>query len=143
MWEIELENPNLEELCYYFTEQSFALYELQIRMWHKIGSYLKIHPEQIKPFAKRTHKHLSEVQTAVAFAEKYPNIEDFPGDKATTWAKVKEMFALKETRKRRPIVKILKERQERHKKRLEETQDSLAKAEIVGRIKEDEELAKE
>jgi len=40
----------------------------------------------------------------------YPNFEDFPFDKATTWSSIKKQLGTEEKRTRKPLKQIIKER---------------------------------
>lgn len=133
------EISTLEDLTDYYVEQSTSIRELQLRMWFEIGKFLDSKSEEeIKEFSKMIKKHISEVETAIKFFEKYQNFENFPFDKATTWASVKKEFGTAEKRERKALEKIVKERLQKH---IIEGIEGSDEAKI--RANEDEEIIKE
>jgi len=84
-------------------------------MWFEIGKFLDSKSEEeIKEFSKMIKKHLSEVETAIKFFEKYQNFENVPFTKATTWASVKKEFGTSEIRNRKSFKQVVKERLEKN-----------------------------
>ena len=109
------EISTLEDLTDYYVEQSTSIRELQLRMWFEIGKFLDSKSEEeIKEFSKMIKKHLSEVETAIKFFEKYQNFENFPFDKSTTWASVKKELGTSEIRNRKSFKQVVKERLEKN-----------------------------
>ena len=107
------EISTLEDLTDYYVEQSTSIRELQLRMWFEIGKFLDSKSEEeIKEFSKMIKKHLSEVETAIKFFEKYQNFENFPFDKSTSWQAIKKILGTYEKRERKTLKEIVKKRYE-------------------------------
>jgi hypothetical protein len=113
----EVKAPELpEEVPDFYVEQSSAIRELELKMWHKIGWVLSeikgLESDAIKdlePYAKEMKKHISELQAAVAFFKKYPDFNSIPLDKASSWSKIKKNLGTQEEIKEKLTIKKVKE----------------------------------
>lgn len=104
-----------DDILDFYIEASFAIRESELKMWHTIGKMLSKRDDNIrKQTAKLLKKHSSEIETAIKFYEKYPNFEDFPFDKATSWTSVKEQFGTREKRERKTLKEVVKQRYEKN-----------------------------
>lgn len=124
-----------EEAPDYYVEQSTAIRELEIKMWHNIGKTLA-EIDNLEPFAKEMKKHVSELKTAVELFKKYPDFESIPFNKSTTWSKIKKEFGFIEQRPRKSLKKLIEERKISYENYLKTTTDSFT----MGKLAEDVEL---
>lgn len=131
-----------DDVLDYYTEASFAIREAELKMWHTIGTILSDQDEKTRrQVAKLIKKHLSEVETAIKFYEKYPDFEAFPFTKATTWSSLKKELGTKEKRQRKTLKEIVSKRYERNisegrHERAEEDKD------ILNEVEADDEIQK-
>lgn len=120
-----------DDILDFYTEASFAIRESELKMWHTIGKMLSKRDDNVrKQIAKLLKKHISEIETAIKFYEKYPNFEDFQFDKATTWTLLKSKLGTQEKRRRESLKEIVNKRYEKNiiegkSERAEEDRDIL------------------
>jgi len=127
-----------EEAPDYYVEQSTAIRELEIKMWHNIGKTLA-EVDNLEPYAKEMKKHVSELKAAVEFFKKYPDFDSIPFDKASSWGKIKKDLGLSEKRERKSLKAIINEKLLKNQKEFELTGDVY----IKGKLDEDKELLNE
>lgn len=136
MSDYEIEYPeDPEEIVDYYVEQSFALRELEILMWHNIGEVLS-NVQNLESYAKEMKRPITELKAAIEFYKKYPKVNSIPLNKASSWRKIKKEFMPLEKSQKKGLKKILSERLEKNKTEFERTGDLY----IKGRLDEDKEL---
>lgn len=90
----------LEECKNIYTELSYNSRFTRIAMFHLIGRTVienDLNPKKSDNFAIALGIKPIDLTTAIVFAGRYPNLDDFPHDKTISWSQVRDI--LNETEK--------------------------------------------
>ena len=83
-----------EEIKDSYTEISLSARWIRVMMWHYIGSLLleneKAASGKLQKLSDATNIALDDLEYAIIFANKYPDLENFNHDKTVNWHTIKE-----------------------------------------------------
>ena len=84
-----------EECKNIYTELSYNSRWVRIAMFHLLGRTLienDFDYEKTRSMANMIGISFDDLAFAIAFAEKYPNLDDFPHDKSINWSQIKNIL---------------------------------------------------
>ena len=82
-----------EEIINAYTELSYNSRYIRIAMFHLIGKTILENEKVVKDLEKlsdATNIALDDLEYAIIFADKYPDLERFNHDKTISWHQIKE-----------------------------------------------------